>query len=721
MKRNRTLWSLLGAVVILSMLLASCGAGAPAAPTAAPAKEAPKAAEPTKAPAPAPAKAAEPTKAAAAAPAAGKVTPGSVWNKDEYEKVAGAKIEKYNEAPTLAEQVKAGKLPSVDKRLPKNPIVVQPWNEVGQYGGNVRWDEYTVDYDHYFRHIMNQYLLGRDVAEDVYYNSGITGPAKPNIIESWSQNKEATEFTLKLRDGLKWSDGTPVTTEDVRFRIEDELLNSEITANMPIWLRWNPEKKGNTTKLEIVDPLTFKLKFAMPYGAFVNQQLRGGSWPNMLAPSQYMKKFHKKYTPIKDIMPTMAKRNFMKEEDWANFYNSVQVGVLGDAGGLIKHPFAKEIPTLYPWVVQDIKSDGSWTMVRNPYFWMVDSAGNQLPYIENLNRQFISSSELMNLDIIAGKVDAQGQFLRIDDYPLFKENEAKGNYNAIPVNAWQHHVLIYWLNPPVNDPKLSKALSNVEFRKAISLALDRNQINEAVFKGLGTVAQFAPPKTSPLYDENLSKMYADYKPDEAKAILDKLGYKDVNNDKFRENPDGSPFTLPLLFYEVTPAAVPGVKLFTQYMNDIGIKVESKQMEGSTFWQFQGSNDAPMSVWWANGPDFGDGAFVGMNVNTPKWRQWYNTNGKDGIEPPDWVKKIWQVQDDRLKVATPEEVLKLDKEGWKVLVEQAMIIGAVEGAKNPLILSKSLGNSEYGFKKSFVGPTYLENILQMYHKDAARRK
>jgi peptide/nickel transport system substrate-binding protein len=103
-----------------------------------------------------------------------------------------------------------------------------------------------------------------------------------------------------------------------------------------------------------------------------------------------------------------------------------------------------------------------------------------------------------------------------------------------------------------------------------------------------------------------------------------------------------------------------------------------------------------------------------------WRRWYNTQGKEGVEPPDWVKRIWAIQDQRVQVATDEERMKLDQEGWKIVVEQLMIIGTVEDAKLPLILSKSLGNAEYGFDKSFVAPTYLEAMVQMYHKDAARR-
>ena len=732
MNRNHSRWMLLSGVVTFVMLLAACTP----APTQAPqvvATEPSQVVEetvPTEAPA---ATEAAPTEATAEttetqateAPAAGgAIMPGTIHNKDEYETTSGQKIEKYNEAPMLAELVKAGTLPPVEERLPENPVVIVPWNEVGQYGGSVRWDEYTVGYDHYNRHMVNVQAALRDASETTYYNAGLAAPdpARPFLFEGWTSNADFTEFTINLRKGLKWSDGTEVTTDDVRFRIEDEMLNEEITAQPPLWLRWNPEQTDVTTKLEYPDKYTFKITFAQPYGAFIDQELKNASWgsvANFLVPSHFYKQYHKKYTDIKDLMPAMDERGFKTEEDWANFYNAISYSVLGDSGGYYPHPYATKLPVLYPWVVKEVKADGSVLYERNPYFYVVDTAGNQLPYLDNLNRQFIASKELMNLDIIAGKVDVQGQFIKIDDFTLFKDNEEKGNYNVIPVRAWQHHVLIYWVNPVVTDTKIAAALSQFDFRKALSIALDRDQINEAVFKGLGTPAQFAPPAGTPLYDENLSKFAAEYDPDSAKQLLENLGYKDVDGDGFREAPDGSKFTLPILFYEVTPAATPGVQLATQYWGDVGIKVDSKAMEGLTFWQFQGANEAAASVWWANGPDFGDGAFIGMGVNMPMWRQWYNTKGERGVEPPEWAKRIMQIQEERLVVG-PEERQKLDAEGWKLLVDNLVIIGTVEGAKNPLILSKSLGNVEYGFEKDFVAPTYWEWAFQWYHKDEARR-
>ena len=726
---KKLLYLLITFVMILSTVTA-CGPQSTAAPVEQPKEEAPAEqpakTEPTKAPEPTkePEKPAEPTATAESAPAetTSKVAPGSIWNKDEFETRSGTAIAKYNEAPMLAEQVAAGKLPPVEERLPKNPLVAVPWNEVGEYGGVIRHDEYSVGYDHYSRHFNNVYGFYFDASETKFYNAGLAGELKPHVFESVQKFADGKEYVFKIREGLRWSDGVEVTTEDVKFRVEDELLNTDLSPLAPTWMRWNKDKKDVTTKVEVLDPYRFKVTFSEPYGAFV-EQVGINSWVSygqFMTPSHFYKKYHIKYADKTELLKVMNEKGFKEEKDWANFYNSFKVDQLGDTGGYLANPFYKELPVLYPWVVKEVKEDGSAIYERNPYFWIVDSAGNQLPYADYHKRQFINSKETMNLDILAGKVDMQGMFTKIDDYTLYKENEDKGNYNVIPAKAWQHHVLIYWWNPLVTDEKVSKALSNLEFRKALSMALDRDQINEAVFKGLGTPAQFAPPSGTTIADPALTGFAAQYDPDAAMAILDELGYKDTDGDTFRETPEGEALILPITYYQVTPAADAGVQMAETYWEAIGLNVESKQVEGQLFWKIQGANEAAISVWWANGPDFGDGAFISMGVSAPLWTQWWNSNGEKGAQPPDWFVRIRQIQDERLMVSSEEERNKLDAEGWKLLVDNLVVIGTVENVKVPIILSKDLGNVEYGFDKSFVVPTYLEWSFQWYFKNPARR-
>jgi peptide/nickel transport system substrate-binding protein len=281
--------------------------------------------------------------------------------------------------------------------------------------------------------------------------------------------------------------------------------------------------------------------------------------------------------------------------------------------------------------------------------------------------------------------------------------------------------LIYWLNPVVEDPKLSAALSELDFRRALSLALDRNQINEAVFLGLGTPAQFAPPRGSALYNEELTNYYAQYDPEQAKQFLENLGYVDVDGDGFREAPDGSDFLLPITFYEVTPVATSGAQMAEQYWEAIGIEVDAKEVEGSAFWQQQGANQVAVGIWWANGPDLGDRSFPGQSVNARAWDVWRTSNGEAGIEPPDWVKRIWEIQDERLITPSEEERQSLDAEGWTLLTQNLTIIGTVEGAMNPLLLNADLGNVQYGFEQDFVPQTFLEFAWQWYFTTPERRE
>jgi peptide/nickel transport system substrate-binding protein len=510
----------------------------------------------------------------------------------------------------------------------------------------------------------------------------------------------------------------------MRFHIEDELLNEELTTNLPIWMRWNAEYEGNTTAVEYVDDYTTKFTFAMPYGAFINRHFRDNSWngwADWLAPSHFLKPYHKAYGDMDEILAMMEEMEFPEEEQWANFYNSLNGVAVHDAGSYFDHPLAAEIPVLFPWVVKEVYEDGSTLYERNPYFFAVDPEGNQLPYLDYMKRQFVADSELTNLDIIAGNVDLQTIYIQISDFPLYKENEEQGNYNALPKKAWQHHVLIYWLNISIDDEQLGAALRELDFRKALSMALDREFINESVFLGLGTPAQFAPPNGTPIYSEELANYAAEYDPEGAMALLDGLGYVDVDGDGWREDPEGNDFLFPVSYYEVTPVANPGAQILEEYWEAVGINTDVKQMDGGTFWQYQGANTVAAAIWWANGPDFGDGPFIAGAVSQKGWDIWRNTDGEEGVEPPDWQKRIWEIQDERMMVATDDERWELDAEGWDLLTKNLSIIGTVEGPKNPLILNKGIGNIEYGLDKDFTNVTFLDWSFQWYYTDPAQRE
>ena len=658
--------------------------------------------------------------------------PGTLWNYNDYLKNGGTKISNFSESPILSQRVKSGELPRITERLPDEPIVGIQSNETCKYGGHIICDDYTNNYDHYLRHILNIGLLYHDASEEMGYGSGIGTPAvtKPFVFKSMTPNKDFTEWRISLHKGMKWSDGVEVTSEDIRFRLEDEQYNKDLNSSIPgrpPFLDW-----GGEIKVQIIDNYSVLVKFKQPM-ASLPKFMRLQGWPGhtwwALTPSHFMKKFHKKYTNIDEIFADMQKSGFEKKEDWANYYKSFWITTFGDSGAYSNNPKRFEYPVLYPWIWKKGGADGNFTLERNPYFWLVDTDGNQLPYLDELRRRFIPDSELMNTDIIAGKVDVQGQFIKFEDMPLYKENEEKGNYNAIPVRAWQHHLLIAWLNPGCANENVSKALNHLDFRKALSHAINRDQVNEAMFFGLADVGQFAPPKGTYHFKQNLKDYAAKYDVEKAKSLLANLGYKDVNGDGYVENPDGSEFLFPLDFYEVTPTAVKGASLFTNYWKAIGINVLAKQYDGGVYWSdLMPNNKVCSAVWWSNGTDASDGAFIGMSISIPSWYNWYkNVQGKAGMwvdtipakAPPDWAKRTLELHSQRMG-ASDKEMINIDAELWDKTVKNLHIIGTAENVKNPLILSKSLGNVEYGFDKNYLATTYWEWSWQWYHKDSNRR-
>ena len=375
--------------------------------------------------------------AAATAPSSDRVRlPIGQYNMDEYVRQTGAEIA-FSDSPFLA-----GKgLPPIEQRLPENPVVMETWMEDGKYGGTLTWTEYTIDHGHYhyLRHLNAVKLMEIAPSASNHRYNFVGAEIQPSILESWGQNDAADEFTFTIRKGLKWSDGAPVTTEDVRYTFEDNYFNEEITPNLPSWARWG----GEPVNLSIVDDYTFSVSFAKPYGLFLSE-LTGQSAGRFMRPSHYMKQFHTEYTDIKEIESIMKEQGYSAEE-WGKFYNSFDTGSTDAANHIpTRFPNAIDAPSLHPWHVTEEPNPGEFILERNPYFFKIDPTGKQLPYIDRGHRIFVTDLEVMTAKIVAGETDLQFQFIRLGDFPLFKSNEEKGGYRTMALPAWQDQLLIYF-------------------------------------------------------------------------------------------------------------------------------------------------------------------------------------------------------------------------------------------------------------------------------------
>ena len=652
-------------LVVLLAVIAACAPAPTPAPTAAPPTKAPVASSSSAAPSSsaassaAPTKAPEPTKApASSAPAssAASSAPAS----------SSAAAKKYNEAPALADQVKAGKLPPVEQRLPDNPLVVKA-DEVGTYGGTWRRG-FTGPSDY---NGLNRVIY------DVLARVGPDGSTiTVKLAESITSTPDFKVWTIKLRKNSKWSDGSPFTADDIMFWYNDVILNKELTPAVPSWMR-NTDN-GSTVKVEKVDDLNVKFTFNTPNTFFLlemtNKDYGDGAVP-IFVPSKWLKQFHASYAKKEDLDKMVADAKF---KAWTElFMNKVS-------------PFTdSNRPGMAAWVAAPGSkiSDQIFTMVRNPYYVAVDQAGNQLPYLDQVQFKFFADVQSLNLAAIAGELDEQERHINLANFPVLKENAQK-NAKYV-VNLWsspggQDAGIVF--NQTAKDEELRKIFAQKDFRIAMSYAINRKQIQEAAFLGTGEPRQSTPKKGSPYYpgDEYAYK-FIEYNPTLAGQMLDKIGLDKKDADGFRVFPGTTKrIVIDFSVVEVLGPFRDIAQMVTKDFEKVGIKLNMNIRERALHFQMREANDLQAEMWNQDSvglPFTGSTKFdfrkdlYGTLTYGPLWKKWYDTNGKEGVEPPAVVKQITEIQD-KAKTVGPDEQAKLAQEMFKLWVDNMFEIGTV---------------------------------------------
>ncbi|HHV81174.1 TPA: ABC transporter substrate-binding protein [bacterium] len=549
-----------------------------------------------------------------------KVEPGEYYNLSDYEKLTGKKITRFAESPQLAELVKQGKLPPLEQRIPKNPLVVTPYEEIGQYGGTWRrtWSGLSDSAGPY--KLCSEHL--------VMFNKNGT-KILPNVAESWKVSRDAKTYTFKLREGIRWSDGTPLTTEDVVFWYEDIILNKDLTPTIPNWLT----SGGKPLKLEKIDTYTFKVEFEEPNALFLISIGKMGGGHTFFAPKHYLKQFHPKYTP-KEKLDELVKKAGLQ-----NWYQ-----LFGNMNDFLQNP---DLPVIYPWKATNLPTATLQIMERNPYYWKIDPEGNQLPYIDRITHTLLGSAgETAVLKAISGEVDMQERGLVIDNYTLLMENRTKGNYRVLrwPQGTGASPAIL--LNQNVKDPVLRKIFEDRRFRIALSLAINREEINQLFYLGLGEPRQASIISGAPFYDPEWEKAYAEYDPKKANEYLDKMGLTKRDKDGFRLRADGKTLILTIEYSGDRPY----MEVIKKYWEAIGVKVFLKPLERSLYVTRAQAGEIEVGVWGfdRNVAILSDpGHLLGTVVEAPwapLYATWYNTGGRGGEEPKGDIKRIYELWD-----------------------------------------------------------------------------
>lgn len=582
---------------------------------------------------------------------------------------------KYKEAPMLGELVRAGKLPSVEQRLPKNPIVVKPVEKVGKYGGTWRrawlgagdrWGIAKLCYD-----TNNLFRWSRD-AKPI-----------PWLVNKYTVSPDGRVYTFQLREGLKWSDGTPLTTDDVMFWYEDIILNEELTPTYPGVLLSGGEK----AKFEKIDTYTFRITFKNPAPLFIYNFAAQGWFIDhrfgslgYYAPKHYLQQFHPKYTPKEQLEART------KKEGFSRWYELFQFKI-----DYIQNP---ELPTMSPWkVVSKSPTEPVYVMERNPYYPVVDTEGNQLPYIDRVVHYLVSDAEMINMKAIAGEIDMQTRHIRLPNYTLFMQNKDKGGYRVLRWGSGVGADPALYLNQSVKDPIKRKLFQDIRFRQALSLAINRDEINKMLYFGLGTPMQAAIPKGGAYYDSVWEKTYAQYDPVRAKRILDAMGLK-AGRDGYRVGPDGKTIEL-IIDFTTYPgnANMQCMELIKSYWEAIGIKTIVRQIERSLYTTNCNSGDIEIGVWNMDRTAnfiLSPGRILGTITDgpwAPLYAQWYSTKGASGEEPTGDIRRIYDLWDEVSRTVDAKQRDKLIKEIVALHRKNIWIIGTV-GALPQLVIVKN---------------------------------
>jgi len=593
-----------------------------------------------------------------------KITPRGQYNLTDYQKISGKKITKFDEAPQLAELAKQGKIPPVGQRIPKNPAVVEPQEEIGQYGGT--WRRYGhLDWATY-GYILYEPLVrwGPDLVT-----------VEPNIAEKWRISKDGKTFTFYIRKGIKWSDGTPFTADDIMFWYEDIILNKELTPNPPTWLMLG----GEVAKFKKLDDYTIEISFVAPYGLFLQELGYRGREP--FAPKNYLKQFHPKYTS-KEKLDSMA-----KEAGFQYWYQ-----LFGQKNNVYSNP---DLPVIYPWkVVKPWGAEGI-TAERNPYYWKIDSAGNQLPYLDRVTVFYTSDWKMAYLRIISEKAtdtasDMQAVGSDISDYTLYMENRDKGGYRVLlyPGSFVSQPAMMF--NQNAKDPVLRSIFRNVKFRQAMSLAINRDEINKLLYLGLAEPLQATIVKTSPFYKEEFAKAYAEYDPERANKLLDEIGLK-RGPDGYRLRPDGK--RLEIVIETRQPLPWPDVaEMVSKYWNAVGVKTDVKEEENS-LWTTRvnaGEHEVVTQGFYCHPLLVGNSSFnlTGWPAWAPLWQLWYKSGGKSGEKPIEDVIRILNLWEKYKATTNPDYRVKLGEEIMKIHAKNLWIIGAGGRHQNWVCIAKN---------------------------------
>jgi len=576
------------------------------------------------------------------------------------------------ETPNLVDRVKSGALPPVDKRIPRQPRIIDHFaggDGPGKHGGQLN----TLVSSSRDTRLMTVYSYTRLIVYDEKF------ALHPDILESF-EAKEGREFTLKLRAGHKWSDGHPFTTADFRFFWEDIANNSELSPNGPsVELIID----GQPPKVEIIDELTIRYSWDKPNPHFIESQSRAAPL-FLFRPAHYLKTLHGKYTPEEEILKKY------KGSRWANVFRR-QDAMYGNSN--------VDMPTLNPWVLTTVPPAQRYIFARNPFFHRIDRKGQQLPYIDDVIMT-VAAANLIPAKAGLGEADLQSRYLNMRDY-TFLQKSAK--QSGVRVYLWESgscSQLALYPNLNASDEEWRKLMRDVRFRRALSLAIDRDDLNQSVYLGLAKPSNNTVMERSELFKPEYATKWATYDPKLANKLLDEAGLDKRGPDGLRLLPGGRSATIVVEFSSEETGDTDALLLIGEAWKKVGIKMLTKPQTLENFRMRAFSGEATMTAYAGYVTavptvDTSPREFAPTMQGGLQWSRWgmyVESKGKQGeaCDMPSACKLM-----DYLKEWETSTDPAVRRKAWDQILsanaDEVFSIGTVNGIRQPVVVGPKVHN------------------------------
>ena len=579
------------------------------------------------------------------------------------------------ETPMFAEQVKSGALPPVAKRVPEQPLVVSQFaggDGPGRQGGQLNMLVASAR----DTRLMTVYSYTRLIVYDDKFK------LHPDLLESY-EAKDGREFTFKLRAGHKWSDGQPFTTEDFRFFWEDVANNKELSpSGLPAELL----VEDQPPKVEIIDERTIKYSWDKPNPYFIESQARAAPL-FLFRPAHYMRKFHARYTDPAEIAKSLRGG---QQGSWIQIHRRLDVMFANDN---------IDLPSLNSWINTTPSPAQRYVFVRNPFYHRIDGKGQQLPYVDRIIFTQ-AAANLVPAKAGMGEADLQPRYLNMRDYTFLKKS-AKNS--GVDVRLWESgsgSQIALYPNLNTNDEGWRTLFRDVRFRRALSLAIDREEMNQVVYIGLAKPSNNTIMERSTLFKPEYASKWAQYDLKLANKLLDEAGLTKRDAQGFRLLPDGRQATIVVESLSEETEDSDALQLITDYWKKIGIKMLVKPQTQENFRLRTFSGNALMAAYagvvtavptpHTSPKEFAPTTQGGLQW--PKWGMFVESKGKHGetcdmeeaCKLLDYIKEWEHATDEAGRRAAWDKILLTN-------ADEVFSIGTVNGIRQPIVVGPKVRN------------------------------